>query len=494
MTEETITNERIIKLPTGSLRLYMIAQGQLVVGQRTKGDLSTADILSALGEYGIRHGRILENIDYIAAGTDGEVPVAAAQFMQIPIQTHSTVFDMPLIKNMLKAGSIDGVDELDVTFPVKAGDILAEIDEPPKSVMRNPGGEIKVLKTFEYFDPELVCGNNTALDDSGTKVLAKVDGYAHRSIHGTIAVYHGENMPAIGKIHARVAKKCAITVDLDVDTGSRIKLPSSLIIDGNILGAEIDVAGNVQLNMDTKIPASYDNSVIRAGQSVRGRILSNSTIRAGAHVVAVHELRDCKVECMDTVVAREIADSTIAVGNSVFTENITGNTQIKIISNSNMLDLDHKQATLNEFNNRLHVLEEDLKENIYTWDKSKQSLSEIARRIQKSSYSKEQLGKAREALSQLFISLGTTLSGFEGVFGQYKQPSHRITKESLELDHIKYIHEIHLNPSVVVFGTVEAGIHIKGPVNEISLREPRSRVRFSLDPFTSILSEHPLED
>ena len=159
-----------------------------------------------------------------------------------------------------------------------------------------------------------------------------------------------------------------------------------------------------------------------------------------------------------------------------------------------MLDLDHKQATLNELMNRLHSLEENLKENIYTWDKSKQSLSEIARRIQKSSYSKEQLGKAREALSQLYVSLGTTLSGFDGLFEQYKQLSHRITKESLELDYIKYLHEIHLNPSVVVFGTVEAGIRIKGPFNEISLREPKTRVRFSLDPFTSLLSEHPLED
>ncbi|MFC1620324.1 FapA family protein, partial [Candidatus Neomarinimicrobiota bacterium] len=390
MMEETIINERTIELSTGSLRLYMIAQGQLIVGQRTKGDLSTADILSALGEYGIRHGRIFENIDYLAAGTDGEVPLACAEFIQIPVQNRSALFDIPLFKNLLKTGSMDGIDEIDVTFPVKVGDTLAEIEEPPKAVMRNPGGEIKVLKTFEYFDPEMICGNNTALDDSCTKVLAKVDGYAHRTIHGTIAVYPGENMPAIGKIHARVAKKCAITIDLDVDTESRIKLPSSLIIDGNILGAEIDVAGNVHLNMDMKIPSNYATSIIRAGQSVRGRMLCDSTIKAGAHVIAVRELRNCKVECMDSVVAREIADSTIAVGNCVIAENITGNTQIKLISNGDMLDLDHKQAGLNDLMNRIQVLEEDLNENIYTWDKSKQSLSEIARRIQKSSYSKEQ--------------------------------------------------------------------------------------------------------
>ncbi|MFC1484397.1 FapA family protein [Candidatus Neomarinimicrobiota bacterium] len=472
----------------------MIAQGQLVVGQRTKGDLSPADILSALGEYGVCHGRIFENIDYLAAGTDGEVPLASAVFIQIPVQTRSALFDIPFFRNLLKTGSMDGIDEIEVTFPVKAGDTLAEIEEPPKAVMRNPGGEVKVLKTFEYFDPELICGNNTALDDSGTKVLAKVDGYAHRTIHGTIVVYPGENMPAIGKIHARVAKKCAITVDLDVDTESRIKLPSSLMIDGNILGAEIDVAGNVHLSMDTKIPANYENSIIRAGQSVRGRILCDSTIKAGAHVIAVRELRNCQVECMDSVVAREIADSTIAVGNCVIAENITGNTQIKLISNGDMLDLDHKQAGLNDLMNRIQVLEEDLNENIYTWDKSKQSLSEIARRIQKSSYSKEQVGKAREALSQLYVSLGTTLSGFEGIYGQFRQLSHQISKESLDLDHLKYLHDVHEDPSVTVLGTAEAGLRIKGPVNEISLREPKSRVRFSLDPFTSFLSEHPLED
>lgn len=494
MTKETIQNERIIELPTGSLRLYTIARGQLVVGQRIKGEVNTAEILGALGEYGIGHGQILGNIEYIAAGTDGEVPVASAQFIQIPIQTRSSLFDVPLIENLLMAGSMDGLDEIDVTYPVKAGDTLAEIEEPPKAVMRNPDGEIKVLRTYEYFDPKLICVSNTSLDDSGTKVLAEVDGYANRTIFGTIAVYPGENLPAIGKIHARVVKDCALTVDLDVDTESRIKLPSSLIVGGNILGAEIDVAGNVHLNMDTKIPANYENSIIMAGQTVRGRILRDSTIKAGSNVIAVGELRNCNVECMDSVIAREIADSTIYVGNCVLAENITGNTQIKLINNGDMLDLDHKQAALSELMNRLKVLEEDLNKNIYSWNKTKQSLSEIARRIKKSSYSKEQHEKAREAVDQLYVNLGTTLSGFETAFKQYKQLGQRITKEGLDLDHIKYLQEVHKNRSVVVFGTVEAGLRIKGPVNEISIREPKSRVRFSLDPFTSLLTEHALEN
>lgn len=494
MTEEVVRKDRIIDLPTGSLRLYTIAEGQLVVGQRIKGELGQAGILTAMGEYGIRHGRILENIDYLAGGADGEVPVASAQFIQIPIQMSSDLFDIPVIDNLLKAGNADGLDEIDVTFPVQAGDILAEVKEPPKAVMRNPDGEIQVLNIFEYFSPELICGSNTALDDSGRKVVAQVNGYAHRTVQGIIAVYPGSNMPAIGKIHARVAQESAITVDLDVDTDARVKLPSNLIVDGNILGAEIDVDGNVHLNIDTKIPEHYENSVIRAGQSVRGRILSDSAIKAGAYVIAVQELRNCRVECMDSVVARQITDSVLSVGNCVVAETITGSTLINLICSGDMLNLDHRHATMNELLHRLTVFEDDLNEHIYTWDKAKQSLSEIARRIRKSAYSKEQHEKASEAVNQLYVSLGNTLSSIEGLLEQYKQLSQRIIKENSELDQIRYLQDVHKHPSVVVFGTAEAGTHIKGPLNEISIRESKSSVRFTLDSFTGLLCEHPLTD
>lgn len=494
MTEEVAQMEKVIDLAAGSLRLYSIAEGRLIVGQRIKGELDQAGILTAMGEYGIRHGRILENIDYLAGGADGEVPVASAQFIQIPIQMSSDLFDIPVIDNLLKAGNVDGLDEINVTFPVQAGDVLAEVKEPPKAVMRNPDGKIQVLNTFEYFSPELICGSNTALDDSGRKVVAQTEGFAHRTVQGNIAVYPGSNMPAIGKIHARIAQESALTVDLDVDTDARIKLSSNLIVDGNILGAEIEVDGNVHLNIDTKIPEHYENSVIRAGQSVRGRILSDSAIKAGAYVIAVQELRNCRVECMDSVVARQITDSVLSVGNYVIAETITGSTHINLICNGDMLNLEHRHATMNELLHRLTALEEDLNEHIYTWDKAKQSLSEIARRIRKSTYSKEQHEKAGEAVNQLYISLGNTLSSIEGLLGQYKQLSHRITKENSELDQIRYLQDIHKHPSVVVFGTADAGTHIKGPLNELSIKEPKSGVRFTLDPFTGLLSEHSLAD
>ena len=132
----------------GALQLSFIDKGRIIIGQLLEGRLESGDISSILGEAGIRTGLIESGIDLISKGSTSEIPLAVVRISELPAQTTSEVFHITQVEESLASGRLPELSDIDILFPVKTGDVLLSVETPPKTVMRFPDGETRVLKEW----------------------------------------------------------------------------------------------------------------------------------------------------------------------------------------------------------------------------------------------------------------------------------------------------------------------------------------------------------
>ncbi|UCH10961.1 MAG: hypothetical protein JSU61_03480, partial [Fidelibacterota bacterium] len=211
MSEAFIPQEQEITLPNDVvIRFVSLSGGQLILAERIRGNPTKADMMTAMGQSGITCGQLDENIeDLTKEVTIGEVPVAAARMVHLPIETSSELFTRPQLDEFIHAEELGDLNQLDVTFPVQEGQPLLAIVGPPKTVIESPDGQLTVQKEQNGYDPEVIAGDNTTLDVDRKTLLSSMDGYASRDKYGVVSVYPVERVRAIGEIHARVAKPSA---------------------------------------------------------------------------------------------------------------------------------------------------------------------------------------------------------------------------------------------------------------------------------------------
>jgi len=495
MSEATQSREQVIDLPDGSLRLVSVTQGRLVLGELLQGTATRNDILTAMGEFGAIEGHLGGNIDTLADGVIGEIPVAVTRRINLPMQTTSELFALPLLDEVIAPGQLEKLDQLDVMFPVNAGDTLITVDSPRKTVVMCPDGQTEIVKIHHNTGPEIFCGANTAANNQGNSVVASIDGFAHRTPFGTVSVYPAERIRAIGGIHSRVVKESAIIVDLDVDTASQIKTPSTLIVEGTVYGAQIEAGGNVHINLDARVHEHSSESIIIAGQSVRARTFFDTNIQAGSYVIATQELSNCQVNCMETVVTPKINASRIVVGSRLVAGEIGGNTQIQFGAKMDpYTDLEKRQGNYMEHARRLSDFEENLNQAVYQWKKTRENLAQIISMIRRPSFPQEQRPKAQQAINQLYDELEALLRTSRENFEHFKVEGQRLARERIELDYYQHRMERPRDPYILVLGSIEAGTKIKGPSDEMTLQETLSRVRFGLERYTGALIQTSLPD
>jgi hypothetical protein len=496
MSEALVQQEQDITLPNEVvIRFIPLASGQLILAERKRGNPSTADIMTAMGNAGVVSGHLDENIKALAGeASTGEVPVAAARMVHLPLETNSELFNLPLLDEIINTESMGAVNQVDVTYPVKEGQPLLSIEGPPKTVIEAPDGTIVVIKEHEEYSPEVYAGENIVFDSDGKTLLSSIEGYAGRDIYGVVSVYPVERMRVIGEIHARVANQNAIIVDLDIDTGSRVKIPSTLIVEGNYLGAELDVGGSVQINLDGRVPDSYHESSIVSGMSVRVQSLQNTVVKAGSNVIVTQDLSDCKVECLDTFVARRIMKSQITVGCRMVVEEIGEAIQIHLGGEVNLgSDYAKRHGTFLEHSRRLADIEEKLAESMFNWKKTQQKVIDLVKVMQDKSFPPDQRPKAQKVLSQLSDDMSNQLRHFSDDLGNFKSTSQQVIQERIELDYYRDLMRSTCDPFVLVLGEIAAGTKIKGPANEIALKEAKTGIRFDIDPYSKLITESPLE-
>ncbi|MEE9161940.1 MAG: FapA family protein, partial [Candidatus Neomarinimicrobiota bacterium] len=298
-----LLDQRDMSLPEGVLRLTSLNKDRLILAELADGAVTLRQLRKALGEAGVKHGIIERGVNLILADHDGQVPIARAEVLDLPAQTTEVGLDLPLLDEVVASGKLRALEKVDVSYPVKAGQLLLTVDSVPRTVLRFPNGKERVLKEHEGIDPGLFAGENAEVGKGGKEVVAAIDGLAQRSIYGKISVYASERSGGIGKAHGKVYKETALAVEQDISDGADIETTSSLTVRGAVHGAVINAGGNLHVQYAVDNRTRNKEARLVAGQSLRVRSIEHTPVWVGANFISTQGILQCDVECMDTVAA-----------------------------------------------------------------------------------------------------------------------------------------------------------------------------------------------
>ncbi|UCH62637.1 MAG: DUF342 domain-containing protein [Fidelibacterota bacterium] len=478
-----------LDLPSGVLLLTSFDKNRLILAELTNGSANKDEILAAVGQAGIRHGLINSNVDLLCNGQEGQVPLARAEVMDLPAQITDVGLDLPVVEEVAESGSFELLDKTDVTYPVKAGEILLTMGTPPKTIVRYPDGQERLLREHTSIDPGLFSGENTSVNDEGDAVIAAIDGLAHRTIFGSVAVYGSENASSVNNTHGILLKGSALIVEQDINEGSHVETVSNLVVRGTAHGAHLKAAGNIQIVFPANNPTHHRDAILLAGQSVRCRSLENIPVQAGSNVVSVQGIIRCNVQCVDTVVTPTISGSTITIGNRLIVQDVKGNTRIKLgtkfLSDPDLAswEVDHSQYKIH-----LSDLEKSMLQRRSEYNKTRDSLVRQIEKLRDPKVASSQKQKAKQMLIRLINSMNESLEACREDLDEYVPIMEKIARGQVALDYYQLRLKSFDDPHILVFGTMDTGTLIEGPVDTITLKEPFRKGRIGIDQFTGKLT------
>ncbi|MFB0516157.1 MAG: hypothetical protein ACETWG_06090, partial [Candidatus Neomarinimicrobiota bacterium] len=251
---DAVVRQQDLDLPDGVLRLTSLSEDRLILAELIEGSPTRYDILTTIGGAGIAHGIIERGVDAIAQGYEGQVPVAHAEVIELPGQTSCIGLDLPLVEEVAVTGRFEKLNQVDVSFPVKAGQSILSLSAPPRIVIRYPNGQDRVLYEHEPIDSALFAGKNTSVNEESNTVLASIDGLAHRTVYGIVCVYPTERAFGIGSAHGKLWKESAFVIEQDISDSSHIETISTLIVRGAVHGSLLQAAGNIQISFAADNP------------------------------------------------------------------------------------------------------------------------------------------------------------------------------------------------------------------------------------------------
>jgi len=484
---------REVRLASGVLRLTAFDNRRLVVGQLVEGSVDENDVLEALSQAGFKAGVIPENVALLTRGVRSQVPLAAAEVIQIPARTTAPGLDLAVEDHAAATVEFPDLMGVEVIHYVTAGQVLFTVDAPPKTILRLPTGEEQPLSEGDALNARLFTGENTTVGDDGKTVVSNIDGYAHRSVFGKVAVYPVEELPGVGRMHGRVYKEASLVVQQDVGDGSRVEVQGDLKVDGSVHSATVAAAGNVQIGGEASNPSHLKEAHITAGQSLRVRRLQELTVWAGSHVVATEGVRKCQVEVMNALVTPLIADSEVAVGNRLIVRDIQGECTLKLGSKwITAPALREKSLVCTQHRKRLEDIERQMIEYKSAYTKARSGLAQQIQRMRDPAATISQKKMVVQSLLRLFNAMTDALEIFQGRFKDFSTVADQLAREEAELDYYRHLKESFPAPEIVVTGTLAAGALIQGPVDSMKVEQDLSKVAIAPDPQTGKLTVTPL--
>lgn len=484
-----------LDLPDSVLRLTRIRDDRLILAELIDSSIGKDDILTTIRQAGIRHGFIDSGIDLLSKGQKGQVPLARAEVMDLPARTSNVGLELPMINEVAVSGRFELLEEVDVSFPVKAGDILLTIDDPPKTIIRYPDGQERILREHKSVDPKVFLGENTSVNKNGNAIVTDIDGLAHTTVYGSVSVYPSEKTFSVGGTHGNIRQQSAFVVEQNVGDGAQVETVSSLVVQGAVHGAYLQAAGNIQIASTAGNSASNHEVKIIAGQSLRCLTLEDTPVWAGSHVIVAQGMVRCDIECLDTVITPMISASNVTVGNRLIVRDVEGQSMIKM-GNGHIADQRQrdKEATHNQHSIRYSDLEQGLYEHRSVYGKTRENLVRQIEVLRNRSINSSQKQKAKQMVIRLFNSMSESLEIYKKDLDEYISAAEKMDQEQVALDYYQLKLNSFNDPHILVFGTMETGTLIEGPVDKLTLNGPFTKGRIGLDPHSGKLKLEPLKD
>jgi uncharacterized protein (DUF342 family) len=483
-------SKKRIELKNGLLLATELWAGKLILGEIRYGTAKKTEMRSGLIKKGYKYGLLDESLDLLESGQKGQVPIALAYLDKDPgkpwFHFEEALNDDNFI-SWLKSGSFDSVD---FSYPVKAGDRLLSLSQTPYSYLRHPKGEKQFLKELKDENIELYAGENTVLNRQKNAIESEVDGYAHRTIYGTVSVYPLKEVKNIGKMHGRVEFDNALKVEQDIRSESIVTLPSNLIVNGLIRSANIRVGGNITCHFGFDNLQRLEMANIYAGQSILANQIIGYPVWAGMYIIVQQSIENSSVQCMNSLVAPLISNSEIKAGSKVYSKNINKSSQIYLgpsyVVDPNLKSIKnyHKQHKKKLFD-MYHDLEDQQRDLEFA---KKKALGHLAKlnKISKASISSDVL------LSRFNVNIKDLLDRYNSSVEKCERTLSTFEDEKKQLSFYETQTREDKNPEIIVTGKISSGCIIHAPHQTLRIHESLERVSIRLITETGTLEVNSL--
>ncbi|MFC1747079.1 FapA family protein [Candidatus Neomarinimicrobiota bacterium] len=484
---------RKVALKNGVLMLTAIDDRRLVFGQVTRGDISESDVYEALASMNFKAGILTDNIPLLVEGEKLQVPLAVAELLSIPARTNAKGLSLDLGDRLTRIDTFPNLSGIDVHHKVRAGELLFRVEAPPRTVLRVPTGEERLLFEGENLDGSFFAGPNTHVDDDGKTIVSDLDGWAFRSIYGRVEVYGMEEIPGIGRLHGKVHVEGGLSVLQDIGEGSRVEIPGDLRIGGAVLSAVIEVGGNVFIDGFVTNPANAKDSRLQVGQSILTRQLDGFSVWIGAHAVILDSVNRCKLTVLDTLITPEINDSEIAIGHCLVVNNVMGESILRLGS-SWIHDPRFRSRSLlcTQHRGRLDDIDAMLREQRAIYDKARRELALQFQHLRARGLSSSQKKLTAQSFMRNFHTMNDALETFKKHFMAYKESVQQLAHEEADLAYYRHLRERLIESRIVITGKLAPGVIIQAPSGNLTIEEEMSKVAITVNPVSGQLTISPL--
>lgn len=475
----------ILQLPSAYLKLSVLKNGELILGEILKGKSSTFDIVAGLAKAGISHGLHKDYIEKLAGGHKGQLPIATSQVRVDLVKFKMAFTDEIDTEKDDPYEILAGLHNKEITGMVMEGDRLLTILSSSKRIMTKPDGKEVILSDAGGKEIHHFCGKNVTANEKGNSITASKDGVAQITTRGKVSVYPFEEHRNIGKIHGKIETDYAMLVQGDIQGGANISSTATLIVRGVIRASSIRCGGDLDCSNGLDNIRQNDEGEIRVEQNLRTSIIKNFKVWVGAKLFASRIIDHSEVEVLDTLACPRIADSQISVGNRLICYNIVRDCVIKFgpgaVDDPFIKKFKQTHLSRSRKHHDKHLGLEFMQAQL---EQLRQKSLLILQRLKNESQSNLMVGNV---LKRYLSTMEENFRLYKNGYTELVEIEELVKQERAELAYNTSLIESFSNPTIMVVGKMEAGTRIVGPEDSIMLEKSMSSVKVTLDPETKKL-------
>ncbi len=480
----------IIQLLSGQLKLSILKQDELVLGEISNGSASSADIIAGLSRSGIKHGLQTENIEKLAAGYRGQLPIAISQIRVDIVKFKITFSDDVDTEKDDPYQILAGLHNKEISGMVMAGDRLLSITSTSKRILLKPSGKEKILSDAGSKEARHFCGKNVRVNEKGNAIYATKDGVAQITTRGKVSVFPFEAHRSIGKVHGNIETEHAMLVQGDITGGANISSMATLIVRGVIRASNIRCGGDLDCSNGLDNHHQKDDGEVRVEHNLKTSNIKNFKVWVGSKLFAHRIIDHSEVDVLDTLACPRIADSKIAVHNRIITYNIVRDCVIRFGPGAveDPFITRFKQIHLSR-SRKHHDKHLSLEYQQAHLEQLRQKSLLVLRRLKTEGQSSAMVGNV---LKRYVTTMEENFRIYKNDYEGLVEIEQIVKQERAELAYNTSLIESFDRPSIMVVGKMEAGTRIIGPEDTIQLEKSVSSTIVTLDPETGKIVFNPL--
>ncbi len=475
-----------VELKNGKLTLQFLLDGRLVCGEYTGEKTYKHELIKALKRGGISGGYIENCISLLQSGKTGQLPLAEGYTEQEPGEI-LFLFEKKLTPNTSVKSVKSGIFEtIDLLQPVKKGETLVKTVSPPRTVMKYPDGNVKILKDLKTHSRPFNSTANTRIPSDSTSLISEIEGSASRSVLGDVAVYPLTTIKSIGKAHGRVFYESALKVEADIRSESDVETASNLIVEGMIRSSQINARGNIQCQLGFDNPQKLESATASAGQSISTRAIRNYTVWAGKYIIAETVIEDSRVQCLHTAVTPLIRASEVRAGNKIYVHNITESSRIYLGSYF-IDDMANKEiyAKYSQHEKRLQDIETEI---VFIKEKLQKDRTASFIQLTKLKRISPQMIPSDVILNRYHSSLKSGIKDLENRIALYEKQAAIVDQDRIRISFYEKQSRELMPVELIVTGTLSAGTVVSASNETLHIKENLTSVRIKVEESNGKLS------